>query len=60
MPDPRCHLNLDDVVTVTRNLSFTPGNSVRNYSKADLKNIVRQKLQTALYSISQSQNSILS
>ena len=45
---PRCRLNLDDAVSVLRNLSFTPAKEAPSYTKSELDHMVNQRVQKAL------------
>ena len=49
---PRCRLNLDDAVSVLRNLSFTPAKETPTYTKSQLDNMVNQRVQKALLAFS--------
>ena len=51
---PRCRLNLDDAVVVLRNLSFSSGKEKTSYSKAEIENIVGQRVQSAMLAMSKS------
>ena len=48
---PRCRLNLDDAVTVLRNLSFS-NSKEKTYTKSEIANIVGQQVQSAMLSYS--------
>ena len=48
---PRCRLNLDDAVTVLRNLSFS-NSKEKSYTKSEIANIVGQQVQSAMLSFS--------
>ena len=50
---PRCRLNLDDAVSVLRNLSFSPSKDAPTYTKAQLDNMVNQRVQKALLAFTQ-------
>ena len=51
----RCRLNLDDAVTVIRNLSFNGQNDAQMYARAEIDNIVGQKVQFAMLTLSKGQ-----
>lgn len=46
---PRFRLNLDDALDVLRNVSLSPSKEKQMYSRIDKENIVRRKIQTALF-----------
>ena len=52
-PTPPCRLNLDDAVVVLRNLSFSPSKEKQMYSRTDIEDIVSQKVQNALFALSE-------
>ena len=52
---PRCRLNLDDAVIVLQNLSFSPGNDQRTYTKSELQTIIGKEIQTAMLSYASNQ-----
>lgn len=56
---PRCRLNLDDAVTVIRNLSFSPSKTHESLSKNEIESLVGKRVQKALLSFSKRQSSQL-
>ena len=52
---PRFRLNLDDDVTVIRNLSFNGQNGAKMYTRAEIDTIVGHKVQSAMLTLSKGQ-----
>ena len=46
-------MNLDDAVVVLRNMSLSPSKEKQMYSRTDIENIVGEKVQTALFALSE-------